>query len=159
MRSWNKPLAWAYISLISLFVFILDRLSKTAILENFSQGESSKVFPNFLHITVVFNSGAAFGLLKNMTPFFIVVSFVVLAVIVLYVVRAAWIDFAVSVALGLVAGGAAGNLVDRIKLGYVIDFLDIRVWPVFNIADSAITIGASLLVLHVIFGKSIKRKT
>ena len=98
------------------------------------------------HLTLIHNRGAAFGILKNQTPFFIFVS--ILAVILIYSALRNNKNKKYSfhnVSLVLILAGALGNLIDRLRFGYVIDFLDLRIWPVFNVADSAITIGAILL--------------
>jgi signal peptidase II len=130
-------------------IFILDRLTKYAVLNSIESGRSVKVF-DFFHISLVFNTGTAFGLFKNLNFFFIVVSAAVIALIALYAVRRRKTGFFYSVSLGLIMGGALGNLVDRIKFGSVVDFLDFRVWPVFNVADSAISIGIALLILNIL---------
>ena len=77
-----------------------------------------------------------------------------MALIIMYAWRCRAMTLSMSLALGFILGGAAGNLVDRIRSGYVIDFLDFRIWPVFNIADSAITIGAGLLILNLFLNRS-----
>jgi signal peptidase II len=96
------------------------------------------------------NRGAAFGVLQNQNALFIVVSGIVIAVIIgsykYSPTRSAWLNLA----LGLQLGGAIGNLIDRLRLGYVVDFLDVGVWPVFNVADSAIVIGVGILALHLL---------
>ena len=98
------------------------------------------------HLTLIHNRGAAFGILKNHTPLFIFIS--ILAVILIYFAiqnnKSQKYSF-YNISLALILSGALGNLIDRLRLGYVIDFLDFRIWPVFNVADSAITIGAILL--------------
>jgi len=110
--------------LISLFVIILDQVTKY-----FFKNTSFAVE----------NTGAAFGILKESTGFLVIVSFVVVFLIVKCF---KYYPFALS----LILGGTIGNLVDRVSLGYVIDFINVGFWPVFNIADSANTIGFILLV-------------
>ncbi len=95
------------------------------------------------HLTLVYNRGAAFGMLKNQIPLFIFVSLA--AIVLIFVNLKKDNSFLNRISLSLILAGALGNLVDRIFLGHVVDFLDFRIWPVFNIADSAITIGAILL--------------
>ncbi|MBI5415389.1 MAG: signal peptidase II, partial [Candidatus Omnitrophica bacterium] len=112
-------------------------------------GESLPVIPRVFHITLVHNTGIAFGFFKDQGIVFIIVP--VIAVILLifniyyYRQNNAVIDRRYVVAFCLILGGALGNLFDRMVFGYVIDFIDLRVWPVFNIADSAITIGAVII--------------
>lgn len=107
-------------------------------------GESIPVVPGIFHITYVRNAGAAFGLFQHQTGLFVAVTAVVIALIVLYGRQAARGQPLLALALGLQLGGAVGNLVDRLRGGTVVDFLDFRVWPVFNLADSAIVIGGAL---------------
>lgn len=136
---------------VAVLIFILDRVTKYIAVNYLAPGQSAEIIRNIFHFTLVLNSGAAFGLFRGGTIVFIILSLLVIAFIVVYIFRQKTKDTAISVALGLVLGGAAGNLLDRARFGYVIDFLDFRVWPVFNIADSAITVGAALLVLRILF--------
>ncbi len=135
------------IFLLASLVFVLDRITKIIAISAMYYGQSVKVLPGVFHITLVFNSGTAFGLMKGQNAILAVITAIAVVLIVVYVVTYKHLGLAVSVALGLILGGALGNLLDRIKFGYVVDLLDFRVWPVFNIADSAITIGMSILVI------------
>src|SRR6185503_5924846 len=97
------------------------------------------------------NRGAAFGVLQEQTSFFIMVGLVVISVIVSsyrYIPEPSWL---LNVCLGLQMGGAIGNLIDRIQVGYVVDFIDLTFWPVFNIADSAICVGVAGLAYTALF--------
>ena len=134
--------------LISGFTLGADQLTKHLLVKSLAPGQSLPIFPPLLHLTYVQNTGAAFGLFKGQQAVFIGLSVVI-------IVWIAWELFSRPAmaprslwACGLILGGAAGNLIDRVRCGYVIDFLDLRVWPVFNIGDSAITIGATLLIWH-----------
>ena len=138
---------------VSSFVLIVDRLTKYILFRNLSLGESVRVVPGLFHITLVLNSGAAFGLFKGRSVFFMVSTALVIVFICFYVIRGGCRDLLILTALGLILGGAAGNLIDRVLFGYVIDFLDFRIWPVFNIADASITIGAFVLAVRLIFDK------
>ncbi len=138
-----------WVFLAAALVFIADRLTKYVIVNSLSAAESIRVIPGIFHVTLVLNNGAAFGIFRNMGVAFILMTFVAVVLILLYVLRSKAMSAPLAAAFGLILGGALGNLVDRIKFGYVIDFLDFRVWPVFNIADSAITIGAAILVLNI----------
>lgn len=134
---------------ISLLTLLADQISKYVITTTMLQGQSFAVLSPVFFITYILNPGAAFGLLANKTGFFIFVSVIVVIGIMVgyrYLPRErVW----AHLALGLIAGGALGNLIDRIRIGRVIDFLDFRIWPVFNLADTAIVIGALLLILDV----------
>jgi len=146
MTSWFR----LRVFLIAALVFAADRLTKYLVIRSLAPGRTIGIIPDIFHITTVFNSGTAFGLLKNCTVFFIVFSFAAIALMLLIIFRASRLNMPSTVSLALILGGAAGNLVDRLKFGYVIDFLDFRVWPVFNIADSAITIGVLLAAFSYI---------
>jgi len=138
---------------ISSLVLIVDRLTKYLLLKNFSEGESVGLAPGIFHITLVLNSGAAFGIFKGRSVFFILSTALVIVLICLYIIRGGCKEMPVLVALGLILGGAAGNLIDRVMFGYVIDFLDFRIWPVFNIADASITVGAVILAVRLTLDK------
>lgn len=146
------------IFLVAVLVFVLDRLTKNIAIENLIQDQSMQVLPNIFHLTLVLNNGTAFGLFKGGAAFFAVMSVFIIAAILIYLGRRKNNDPVVSLAAGLMLGAAAGNLVDRVSLGYVIDFLDFRVWPVFNVADSAITISIIMLAIRLFFVKRNSRQ-
>ncbi|HKX19625.1 MAG TPA: signal peptidase II [bacterium] len=115
-----------------------------------SPGVEHVLFPGVLSLTLVYNTGIAFSLLRGLPPAAIVLLALTVLAVALYN-RSAWPrTIAVRCGLGLVLGGAAANVVERLRFGYVIDYLDIHVWPVFNLADSAIALGAGLLVLALL---------
>jgi signal peptidase II len=114
-----------------------------------AQDQSIPIIGDLLRLTYVANRGAAFGILQDQTLFFVFVGIVVIGVIV-----ASYRYFPVNstllnVALGLQLGGALGNLIDRVRYGFVVDFVDVAIWPVFNVADSAIVIGVGILAFHL----------
>jgi len=141
MRSWHP---W----LISGLTLAADQLTKVLIQATFRPGESLPLLPPLLSLTYVENTGAAFGLLKGQQWLFIVLSIIIIAYISREFLTKPPLDAVTTWGEALILGGAAGNLVDRLRLHVVIDFLDLHVWPVFNLGDSAITIGVTLLVLH-----------
>jgi signal peptidase II len=127
--------------LIALAVFALDQATKFTIRATLDPGEA---WPNdrwFVNIINVSNSGAAFGILQGQTVFLVTTSLVGVAAIVLYYMFPPMEHGLLRVALGLQLGGAAGNLIDRIRSGEVTDFVNFRHWPAFNVADSCISIG------------------
>lgn len=140
------------ILIVVLAVLSLDQLTKFIIINNLSVNQSIPVIKGIFHISVVHNRGAAFGILKNQVPFLILTAIITVALIYLSLRKDRQkIKLSEKIPLALILGGAIGNLIDRVFFGYVIDFLDFRIWPVFNIADSAITIGAVMLgwtILH-----------
>ncbi len=139
--------------LTAALVVIVDRLAKYLVFSNLLQDQSIEVIPKLFHITLVLNTGAAFGIFKNFTAFFAVSSFFVITLIGVYAWRCKIKDLFLSLSLGLILGGAIANLIDRLIFGYVIDFLDFRIWPVFNIADSCVTMGSVILAWKFIFWK------
>ena len=150
--------------ILILLVIVLDQASKLWIAGNFALYETVPVIPGLFNLTCLHNTGAAFGLLAGEQAlwrhlFFVGVAVVALTAIgILYrKLRPASVWY--TVALGLIAGGAVGNLIDRLRLGSVIDFLDVYVgahhWPAFNLADSAITVGVTIfLVMNFFFDKA-----
>lgn len=144
-----------YLIPIASVVFILDRLTKFLVLKYMVRGQEIKIIPGVLHLVLVMNRGAAFGLLGRMAPLVILFSVAAVLCIIFYLGHKKAPDKVLSVALAAILGGALGNLTDRILYGHVIDFIDLRVWPVFNVADSFITIGAAILIWKLVFrGKS-----
>ena len=132
--------------LVALFVLVFDQLSKFIIIKNLSLHQSIPLIKGVFHLTLVHNRGAAFGILKNQIPLFIFTSLVAIILIYFnYKQTKKKQSFVYNLSLSLILAGAIGNLIDRLFLGYVVDFLDFRIWPVFNIADSSITVGAFLL--------------
>lgn len=135
---------------VILATFIMDQVSKAAVQSLMFLGESIPVAPPFFYLTYIMNPGAAFGLLADQTPLFITVG-VLLAIGVLVVYRKIPPEkILIRYGLGFILGGALGNLADRLRYGRVVDFLDFRVWPVFNLADTAIFIGVCLLVRELL---------
>jgi signal peptidase II len=132
---------------IILAVIACDQLAKYLITLWLSVHESIPLISGILHLTLVRNTGAAFGILRGRVPLFIATSLLAIGLIFwnLAALEKERSGMLSRVGLALVCAGAAGNLIDRLRFGYVVDFIDLRVWPVFNIADSAITVGALLL--------------
>jgi signal peptidase II len=132
---------------VSSLTVLFDQLTKQVILGRLSEGQSLSVVADFFHLTYVRNQGIAFGLLQpyqTLLFWMITLSIVLLAVIGLRVAARNRVEGA---ALALIMGGAVGNWIDRVTRGAVIDFLDFRVWPVFNFADTAITVGVAVYLL------------
>lgn len=134
-------------------VVLCDRVSKIFFSRLLELNESLIVIKNFLYFTLVHNTGIAFGLFKDGGYVFIIIPLVLTALLVYniyYYRNSEQLSRMYILAFSLILGGAIGNLWDRIAFGYVIDFIDFRIWPVFNIADSAITIGAAIILLKCI---------
>ncbi|MFA6350004.1 MAG: signal peptidase II [Candidatus Omnitrophota bacterium] len=139
-----------FIIVISILFF--DQAAKFLVVKNLALNQSIPVLRGIFHISLVHNRGAAFGMLNNQVPVFIIATILAITLIALNLKNSKSNKLSLfNISLYLILGGALGNLIDRIFLGYVIDFLDFRIWPVFNIADSAITIGAVLLGWTILF--------
>lgn len=154
----HSPRRYRYtlILLVASITIIIDQISKQLILNAFQPGEVLPVVPGFFNLTLTFNFGAAFGLWSNLPPGWREVALgasITLALLVLmYFLRhSAQRSTLSQVSLAAVLGGALGNVIDRFRHGYVIDFLDAYWgtyhWPAFNIADSAIVVGVAIVVL------------
>lgn len=135
---------------IGFLAIILDQLVKIYVVSNMRIGESIPVIEDIFHLTYVLNPGAAFGILENQRWFFITICVAILLGVAIFYksIRRECAMFRYG--LGLLLGGAVGNLIDRIQNGLVVDFLDFRIWPVFNIADIAICVGAVMLVVSLL---------
>jgi len=149
--------------LIALAVVCLDRLSKWTIARNIGLHESIQIIPGFFRLTHVQNRGAAFGLFADSPSEWKIAILVLFSIVALVVVSALlWRNShsmnTTGIGLALILGGAIGNLWDRLLSGRVVDFLLFYVgqyqWPAFNVADSAIVVGAALLVIEILFTKS-----
>lgn len=152
-----------YFFLIAAAVLLLDRLAKWAVAANIPLHDGTAVIPGFFHLTHVENSGAAFGLFAESAAQWKIGALVSFSVIALLIVSALlWKNghalTTTTIGLSLILGGATGNLWDRMMSGHVVDFLDFNLgtyhWPAFNVADSAIVVGAILLVAEIVFAKS-----
>ncbi|NWF77205.1 MAG: signal peptidase II [Chloroflexi bacterium] len=136
--------------IVAALVVALDQLSKLWVRAHLAPGESLPITGR-LSLTYVGNTGSAFGLLANQTFLLIIVGIASLLIILLFLRYLSQVTTLSMVSIGLIWGGAVGNLIDRLRFGYVIDFIDFRLWgsfhwPAFNIADAAITVGVFILI-------------
>ena len=144
--------------LISIAVIVLDAWSKWLVSDRIDTHDSITIIPDFFQLVHVRNTGAAFGIGANaesrLVPLLLNAGAIaVFCVVVAYAMRSAVTDRLLQTGLHLILGGAIGNLLDRFRFGFVVDFLDVYVgqhhWPAFNVADSAICIGIALLFLDM----------
>ena len=149
-------LKYLILIVVSAIVLVIDQATKLSIDRSMDLHSSTTVVENFFNITYLRNKGAAFGVLANSgyrLPFFILVSLVAIAVIIVVFYRLRPDQKFTAFSLALIFSGALGNLIDRVRLGEVIDFLDAHWyshhWPAFNIADSAICVGVFLLAIDM----------
>ena len=150
------PKNWRWFVLAAAIV-VADQVAKWAVLGSFAPGER-RVLTGFFNLVLVFNKGAAFSFLADapgwQTPLFVVFSLVAAVIVSVLLFRSPGRPMFYA-GLALILGGALGNVIDRLRFGQVVDFLDFHAmgwhWPAFNVADSAITVGAALLILEGFF--------
>lgn len=145
------------------FVILFDQWTKLLVLNRFDYGESMVLIRDFFSLTYVRNTGAAFGFLATANPSFRVPFFLIVPIVAMVVLGFLYRDLPQNskwraMALGLVSGGAVGNLIDRVRLGYVVDFLDFHYktdwyFPAFNVADAAICVGVTILLFSTLITK------
>jgi len=138
------------IGYLSLLLIAVDQLSKYLAGAYLSPIQARPLIPHFLYLRLVHNEAAAFGILPGHNLAFIMIASAVIIYISVFLFRQKSVQGLLRFSLILILSGAAGNLIDRLRLGYVIDFIDFRVWPVFNIADSMITIGSIGLAWYIL---------
>jgi len=119
-------------------------------------GMSIPVVTDVFHITYILNPGAAFGILENQRMFFILIGTAILCAAIYFYSYIKKENIFIRYGVSMLLGGAVGNLIDRIRIGYVIDFFDFRIWPIFNIADIAIVVGVGCIVYSVLFSNKLK---
>ncbi|MFA4915851.1 MAG: signal peptidase II [Syntrophales bacterium] len=138
-------------------IILLDQITKAYISSTMPLHESFVVIEGFFNITYIRNPGAAFGFLRCASPAFRHIFFLsagtIALLLILYYIRKSR-ELPLTFALSLILSGAVGNLIDRVRFGDVVDFLDVYIgtyhWPAFNVADSAISIGATILILIIL---------
>jgi signal peptidase II len=144
---------------LSLFLFAMDRLSKSIVVSRLPLYDSVPVIQDFFHLTHVANTGALFGLMAGLASplrsiVFITIPVLAILLILVFQFRTEESELPVQMGLSLILGGAMGNLYDRVFYGHVVDFLDFSLaghhWPAFNLADSSICLGVFTLVLDLL---------
>jgi signal peptidase II len=148
----RKVAAVVLLPAIAVLTLIADQFSKRIIQQTMHPGDFWSPLSSLgrlFRISYVTNTGAAFGLFPNQGGLFTVVALVVVVIIVTYYRYLPTDGWLLHLSLGLQLGGAIGNLLDRVRLGYVVDFIDVGFWPVFNLADSAIVIGVGILAYYL----------
>lgn len=147
-------------------IVVLDQITKSAVIARFSLHETLEIIPGLFNLVYVMNPGAAFGFLADASPtfryvFFIGVTIAAAGLIVYYLVKSNPRNRLLAGSLTLIFGGAVGNLIDRIRFGAVVDFLDVYLgashWPAFNVADSSITVGAVLMIWEMLRNRKSKQ--
>ncbi|MCU5745730.1 signal peptidase II [Staphylococcus sp. SQ8-PEA] len=145
---------------ITVVVLLLDQLTKYIIATTMRVGDSFEVIPHFLNITSHRNNGAAWGILSGKMSFFVIVTLIILVLLIVFYLKEAKGNLFMQIALSLLFSGAIGNFIDRLLHSEVVDFIDTNIFgydfPIFNIADSSLTIGVLLIIIALI--KDINRK-
>lgn len=142
-----------YAFFIAIIVLFVDQILKSIISQNMLLNENITLLNNFLSVTKIYNTGAAFGIFENKTLYLAAFSVFIIVAISVYIVRTyKSLNLLNTIAWGLVLGGTIGNFIDRLSLGYVLDFirLDFVNFPIFNIADVCINSGAMLLIIYIL---------
>ncbi|MCC0564354.1 signal peptidase II [Brevibacillus borstelensis] len=144
--------------IIAAAIIAIDQWTKSLVVKHMELGQSIPLIQDVLHLTSHRNTGAAFGILANQRMLFVVITIAVVVGILISLIRIGKSQPRVSLALSMVLGGAIGNFIDRVTTGKVVDFVDVTLinFPIFNVADMAITIGVGLLLLDVLLDS--KRK-
>ena len=157
-ESWDRPrLRYGYLAFVALLTFAADQITKLIVMNTMQLGQVIPVIPPVLDLHYITNRGVAFGLFSRLGDLFAVVAIVIMSVIFWYYRslrrRRLWL----RTALGLQLGGALGNLLDRLRYGSVVDFVEFHIdainfhYPVFNVADSAIVVGVGILLATLLF--------
>ena len=156
----NRGSRYLLLALLGVMIVFVDQVTKYWIIQSMRLHESIPVIPNLFSLTYIRNPGAAFGLLAGSSNafrmvFFGITSLFALALLGTILFRLPEKDWVGQLSIAGILGGAIGNLIDRLRFGEVIDFLDVYVesyhWPAFNVADSAITVGVACLIIHFAF--------
>ncbi len=149
---------WLLAGLVSGVVILADQLTKLAVVDALAPHGRAEVIPGLFNLVYTLNTGVSFGMFAGEPGglrilFLSLMTLVALGVVIWFIRMTDYRDKMFLWALALVAGGAVGNLIDRVRLGAVIDFLDVYAgayhWPAFNVADAGITIGTALILLHL----------
>ena len=148
--------------ILALVIILLDQATKFLVVKYMDLGESFSVINNFLYITSHRNTGAAWGILAGQMWFFYAVTVVVVIGLVYYIQKMGRVHVLFGTALGLMLGGAIGNFIDRLFRKEVVDFIDTIIFgydfPIFNVADSALTVGVLLLMIFMVFEEKLTKE-
>ncbi|AGC90844.1 signal peptidase II [Staphylococcus warneri] len=140
--------------LVAFLIIVIDQVTKWIIASSMKIGDSYEVIPNFLNITSHRNNGAAWGILSGKMFFFYIITVIILIVLVLFFIKEAQYNLFMQLAISLLFAGALGNFIDRLFNGEVVDFIDTNIFgydfPIFNVADSSLTIGVILVIIALL---------
>lgn len=134
-----------------LSVVALDQFTKALVMKSMVPGESIPLLQDIFHITYVLNPGAAFGILSNQRMFLLITGAALIVATAYFYPLLKKSDGCLRLGATAILSGAVANLIDRVQTGYVVDFFDFRIWPVFNVADIAIVAGMGLMIYSILF--------
>ena len=140
---------WEKVLFVS--VVALDQLTKAFVMKSMVPGQSIPILQDIFHLTYVLNPGAAFGILSNQRVFLLVTGAVLILTTAYFYPMLKKSDWRLQFGAAAILSGAVANLIDRIQIGYVVDFFDFRIWPVFNVADIAIVVGMGFMIYTILF--------
>ena len=132
-------------------VVVLDQFTKALVVKSMVPGESIPILKNIFHVTYVLNPGAAFGILSNQRMFLLATGAVLILATAYFYPLLKKSDGCLQLGAMMILSGAVANLIDRVQTGYVVDFFDFRIWPVFNVADVAIVAGMGFMIYSILF--------
>lgn len=135
--------------LTALLVALADQAIKFAVHRQMFFGQSFYLFGKIVKLTYVRNTGAAFSLFTGLSPYLIVISIIIICAVIYFHYRVPLTDRLIQTGLAFILGGSAGNLIDRLFRGYVVDYIDLSFWPVFNFADTMINLGVFLIIIKL----------
>lgn len=140
--------------IVAIVTLIIDQLTKKVITATMNIGDSYEVIPHFLNITSHRNNGAAWGILSGKMGFFYIITLIILAILIIFYIKETKYNVFMQVAISLLFAGALGNFIDRLFNGEVVDFIDTNIFgydfPIFNIADSSLTIGVIFVIIALV---------
>ena len=140
---------WEKVLFVS--VVALDQFTKALVMKSMVPGQSIPILQDIFHLTYVLNPGAAFGILSNQRVFLLVTGAILILATAYFYPMLKKSDGRLQFGATAILSGAVANLIDRIQTGYVVDFFDFRVWPVFNVADIAIVVGMGFMIYAILF--------
>lgn len=140
--------------IVAIVILIIDQLTKKIITATMNIGDSYEVIPHFLNITSHRNNGAAWGILSGKMAFFYIITVIILIILIVFFIKEAKHNLLMQIAISLLFAGALGNFIDRVLNGEVVDFVDTYIFsynfPIFNVADSSLTIGVVLVIIALL---------
>lgn len=140
-----------FLTFFVIFIIIADQFIKYLIVNNMFLGQSIPLITDILHLTYILNPGAAFGILENQRLFFIFIAIILIFAIVYFRTKILHLSKLFQLGIAMLFSGAIGNMIDRIFIGKVVDYIDFRVWPIFNLADIAIVCGCIIVIYELLF--------